>query len=118
MTEAISKAVYDARREVAPVRRNDHHARLHVHIGERKATVMLLPGRFRDAAYVRRHVEFVLSRSVEQGQQHIQRNLSALRRNLEDMNVEQSEIDAEVERVSGAVWVELWRQVLTPVDQS
>jgi len=112
MIDAVSRAVRDVRREVAPVRREAEHLQLRVRIDERKAKVMLLPGRFRDAEYVRRHVEFVLSRPVEQGHQHVQRNLRALRRHLNEMDVDQVAIDAEAERVSAAVWTELWKQVL------
>jgi hypothetical protein len=111
---AVSRAVRDVRREITPIRRDDDHPRLHVRIAEPKAKVMLLTGRFRDAAYVRRHVEFVLTRPAEQGEQHVRRNLSALRKNLEDMGVDQIAIDAEVRRVEAAVRAELWRQVLTP----
>ena len=115
MTEAaISQAVYDARREVAPSRRAGAHSHLHIRIDEPTAKVMLLPGRFRDAAYVRRHVEFVLSRPTDQGHQHVYRNLRALRRNLDDMGVDEAAIDAEVQRVSAAVWAELWKRVLLP----
>lgn len=115
MNEApVSRAVRDARREVAPDRRDDDHPQLQVRIAEPTAKVMLLPGRFRDAAYVRRHVEFVLSRSAEQGEQHVRRNLIALRRNLEDMGVDKIVIDAEVRRVEAAVRAEIWKQVLLP----
>jgi hypothetical protein len=115
MNEApVSRVVRDARREIAPSRRDYDEPQLRVHIAEPKATIMLLPGRFRDAAYVQRHVEFVLSRSAEQGEQHVRRNLNALRRNLEDMGVDKIAIEAEVRRVEAAVRAEIWKQVLLP----
>jgi hypothetical protein len=110
----VSGVVRGARRAVAPDVRQDGDPRLHVRIAEPKARVILLPGRFRDAVYVRRHVEFVLSRSAEQGEQHVKRNLSALRKNLDDMGVDQNAIDAEVRRVEAAVRAEIWKQVLLP----
>ncbi|MCK1508729.1 MULTISPECIES: hypothetical protein [unclassified Bradyrhizobium] len=46
MTErAVSRAVRNARREVAPAQEGD--PRLHVRIAEPKAKVLILPGRFR-----------------------------------------------------------------------
>ncbi|MCK1474904.1 MULTISPECIES: DUF6074 family protein [unclassified Bradyrhizobium] len=111
-TSAI-RVVRDARREAAPVDMTSD-PRLHVQIAIRQAKVILLPGRFRDAAYVRRHVEFVLTRPAEQGEQHVRRNLSALRKNLEDMGVDQIAIDVEVRRVEAAVRAEIWKQVLLP----
>jgi hypothetical protein len=118
MTEksAISRVVRDARRDLAPgepVQRPDH-PRLHVHIATVGAKVMLLPGRFRDADYLRRHVEYVLSRDAEQGEQHVLRNLGAIRRTLEEMGVDNEAIDAEVRTIEAAVRSEIWRQVLTP----
>jgi Family of unknown function (DUF6074) len=116
MTEktAVSRAVRDARRDVAPSRRDDDSPRLHVRIAEPKAKVMLLPGRFRGTGHVKRHVEFVLTRSAEQGEQHVQRNLRAIRRTLEEMGVDQEAIDAELRTIEAAVRAELWQQVLLP----
>jgi hypothetical protein len=110
----VSRAVRSARRAVTPDAGLEGDPRLHVHLAEPKAKVMLLPGRFRDAAYVRRHVEFVLTRSAEQGEQHVQRNLRAIRRTLDEIGVDQEVIDAEVRRIEAAVRAEIWRQVLTP----
>ena len=75
---------------------------------------MLLPGRYRDAAYVRRHVEHVLSRPADQGEAHVRRNLRCIGQNLEAIGVSQPEIVAEVRRIEGAVRAEIWRQVLSP----
>lgn len=111
--KSAARVVRDARHEAAP---GDLTCdpRLHVQIALPTAKVMLLPGRFRDATHVRRHVEFVLTRSAEQGEQQVRRNLRALRRTLEEMGVDRNAIDAEVRRVEAAVRAELWRQVLTP----
>lgn len=113
----LSGVVRGARRAAAPdVKHGD--PRLHVQIAEPKAKVMLLPGRFRGADYVRRHVEFVLSRSAEQGEQHVRRNLKAIRRVLDEMGVDSDDADREVRLIEAKVRAELWRQVLTPDGQS
>jgi Family of unknown function (DUF6074) len=116
MTEksAISRVVRDVRRDFAPADATHpaHHPRLHVRIASPK--VMLLPGHFRGAAYVRGHVAYVLTRDAEQGEQHVQRNLNAIRRTLEEMGVEQDAIDAEVRTIEAAVRAEMWRRVLLP----
>lgn len=113
MTErAVSRAVRNARREVAPSQEGD--PRLQIRIAEPKAKVLLLPGRFRDGAYIKRHVEFVLTRPAEQGEQHVRRNLNAIRRTLDEIGVDHFTIDAEVRRIEAKVRAELWRQVLTP----
>jgi hypothetical protein len=75
---------------------------------------MLLPGHFRGAAYIQTHVAYVLSRDAEQGEQHVQRNLGAIRRTLDEMGVDKEAIDAEVRGIEAAVRGELWRQVLLP----
>lgn len=110
----VSGVVRGARRATAPGLKQEHDERLHVHIAEPIAKVMLLPGRFRDADYIRRHVKFVLSRSAEQGEQCVRRDLSAIRKNLRDMGVDQVAIDAEVRRIEAAVRAEIWKQVLLP----
>ncbi|WP_316185866.1 MULTISPECIES: DUF6074 family protein [unclassified Bradyrhizobium] len=112
MSGKVAQAVRDARRAVAPPGTTGE--RLHISIASPRAKVLLLPGRFRDAAYICRHVEFVLTRPAEQGEQHIQRNLNAVRRTLEEMGVDQDAIKAEVQRIEAAVRAELWRQVLLP----
>ncbi|MCK1456674.1 hypothetical protein IVB36_38795 [Bradyrhizobium sp. 35] len=114
--KSAARVVREARRELAPAA-PEGDPRLHVQITIPKAKVMLLPGRFRGADYIKRHVEFVLTRSAEQGEQHVQRNLRALRRTLAEMGVDREAIDAEVRRVEAAVRAELWRQVLTPDGQ-
>lgn len=114
---AVSRAVRDVRREVAPGRRDTDHPQLHIHIAEQAAKVRLLPGRFRDAAYVKRHVEFVLTRPAEQGEQHVRRNLNAIRRVLDEMGVDRDDADREVRSIEAKVRAELWRQVLTPDGQ-
>jgi hypothetical protein len=118
MTEksAISRVVRDVRRDFAPAdaTRQADHPRLHVRIASAGARVMLLPGHFRGATYIQNHVEYVLSRDAEQGEQHVQRNLGAIRRTLDEMGVDKEAIDAEVRRIEAAVRGELWRQVLLP----
>ncbi|WJR74914.1 DUF6074 family protein [Bradyrhizobium sp. NP1] len=116
MTErsVVSRVVRDARREMAPASRNDDQQRLHIQIADPKAKVMLLPGRFRGSDYIKRHVEYVLTRDAEQGEQHVRRNLGAIRRTLEEMGVDQAAIDAEVRSIESSVRAEIWRQVLLP----
>lgn len=111
---AILKAVRDVRREVAPVRRADDRHQLHVPIAEPKAKVMVLPGRFRDDAYVRRHVEFVIRLDAERGEAHVRRNLDAIRRRLDELGVDREDADREVRIIEGRVRAEIWRQVLLP----
>ncbi|MCK1424605.1 hypothetical protein IVA96_15710 [Bradyrhizobium sp. 159] len=115
MTEktTVLRAVRDARRELAPHRQHGDPARLRVHIAQPKK-VVLLPGRFRDEAYVRRHVEFVLSLDAERGEAHVQRNLLAIRRVLDELGVDPADADREVRNIEGRVRAELWKQVLTP----
>lgn len=79
-----------------------------------KAKVLLLNGRFRDAAYVRRHVAFVVGLDAERGEQHVQRNLDAIRRRLDELGVDRDDADREVRTIEGAVRAEIWRQVLLP----
>jgi hypothetical protein len=88
--------------------------RLHVEIVSPKAKVLLLPGHFRSAEHIKRHVAYVLTRDAEQGEQHIHRNLRAIRRTLQELGVDQEAIENEVRRIEGAVRAELWRQVLLP----
>ena len=111
---ALSRVVRTARREAAPVRRDDDRPRLPVRIAEREAKVMLLPGRFRGADHVKRHVDFVLTRDAEQGEQHVRRNLHALRLTMEEMGIDQDVIDAEVRRFEAMVRAEIWQRVLLP----
>jgi hypothetical protein len=113
---AVTRVVYDAKREPAPkdsVRRGGGY-RLHIHIAPPRAKVLLLRGRFRDAAYVRTHVGYVVDMGAERGEQHIVRNLDCIRRNLDEMGVDRNVIDQEVRSIEAAVRAELWRQILLP----
>ena len=76
--------------------------------------VVLLPGRFRGSAYIKLHVQFVLTRDADEGERHVQRNLVAIRQNLEKMGVGDEAIDAELRIIECAVRREIWRQVLLP----
>ena len=118
MTErsAIDQLVRRSRRSVAPSSPTSTHdgPKLHVHIADPKAKVMLLPGRYRGADYIRAHVAHVLSRPPEQGEAHVFRNLACIRENLEALGIARADVDAEVRRIESAVRAEIWRQVLTP----
>ena len=108
MNEApVSRVVRDARRDY-------DEPQLRVHIAEPKAKVMLLPGRFRDAVYIKRHAAFVVGLDAERGEQHVQRNLDAIRCRLDEMGVDKSDADREVRVIEAAVRREIWRQVLLP----
>src|SRR4051812_37385739 len=114
MTElsAVIRLVKEARHKVQPARA-PKDPRLHVHIASPGAKVLLLQGRFRDDAYVRRHVAYVLTRDAEQGEQHVLRNLRAIRRTLQEMGVDADDADRELRSIEAKVRAELWRQVLT-----
>jgi hypothetical protein len=90
---------------------------LHIEIAPPRAKVMLLPGRFRGAEHVKHHVDYVLTLNAERGEQHVRRNLKALRRTLEEMGADDRDIDAELGRFEGAVRAEIWRRVLLPDDR-
>lgn len=107
---AIISVVRDARRAIAP----EASSTAERGFTGPKAKVLLLPGRFRDAAYVRRHVAFVVGLDAERGEQHVQRNLDAIRRRLDEIGIDREAIDAEVRSIEGAVRAELWRQILLP----
>jgi hypothetical protein len=104
----------DARRgrenSVAP--RNAHPI-LHIEIARPTAKV-LLKRPFRDAAYIRRHVSYVVKEGSAQGEHHIVRNLLSIRRKLDEMGLGQEVIDREMREIEAAVRAELWRQILTP----
>ncbi|MET4320293.1 DUF6074 family protein [Bradyrhizobium sp. RT5a] len=120
MTEkaTVVRAVRDTRHEVAPdASASLEETRLHVRIAEPKAKVMLLPGRFRDAAYVQRHVSYVVAMDAERGEQHVRRNLNVIRRTLDEMGVDPVVADREVRSIEARVRAELWRQILTPDGQ-
>jgi len=108
----LARLAHDARpNPAAPVRRL-HEQQLPVRVDMPGAKVMLLPGKYRDAAYVQRHVEHVLSRPADQGEAHVLRNLRCIRQDLEAMGIGPAEIAKEVCRIEGAVRAEIWRQVL------
>jgi len=105
--KSVLSVVRDVRREVAPV---NHHQ----HIAEPKGRVVLLPGRFRGAEYIKRHVSYVVAMDAERGEHHVQRNLVAIRRRLDEMGVDRSDADREVRTIEAAVRREIWQQVLLP----
>ena len=87
---------------------------LHVEIAEPGAKVMLLPGKFRGAGYIRTHVAGVVEMGAEKGERHIVRNLAIIRDRLEELGIDEPAIAAELRRIEGAVRAELWRQILLP----
>jgi hypothetical protein len=109
----VSRVVRNARRHAARIR-DDDHARLHVHIAEPTAKVMLIPGQFRGAAYIKTHISYVVAMGAEKGEAHIIRNLGAIERTLREMGVDDAVIAAELRTIDGRVRAELWRQILTP----
>jgi hypothetical protein len=114
MTEkSLARLVHEAKRELAPAPRRAA-PRLPIKIDLPGAKVFLLRGRYRDAAYVKRHVAYVLTRGAEQGETHIAQNLNCIRQNLQEMGIDSDVIDQEVRSIAAAVRAELWRQVLTP----
>ena len=86
---------------------------LHIEIARPTAKV-LLKRPFRDAAYIRTHVSYVVKESAEQGEQHIIRNLLSIRRKLDEMELDREIIEREMREIEAAVRAELWRQILTP----
>jgi hypothetical protein len=116
MTEkrAVARLVREAKRALAPAGVLTYDSdRLSVNVG-RPAAKVLLKRPFRNAAYIRRHVASVLKQDAERGEQHILRNLLCIRRNPEDMAVDQDVIDQEIRSIEAAVRAELWRQILLP----
>ena len=87
---------------------------LHVEIARPQAKVLLIPGRFRSAEYIRTHVKYVLGMTAEKGEQHVIRNLGIIENTLRQMGVNEKAIGAELRIIEGAVRAELWRRVLTP----
>jgi hypothetical protein len=110
----VSRVVRDARHDAAPLPRSDDRPRLHFHIATPTAKVMLIPGQFRGAEYVRRHVEYVVAMGAEKGEAHIVRNLGAIERTLREMGVDDAAVAAELRTIEGRVRAELWWQILTP----
>jgi hypothetical protein len=109
VTRLVQQARHKLQPAIAP-----RDPRLHIHIAPPRAKVLLIRGRYRDAAYVKRHVAYVLTRGAEQGETHIAQNLNCIRQNLEKMGIDSDVIDQEVRSIAAAVRAELWRQVLTP----
>lgn len=112
----MTKAAAIVDQMIKPTRKAD--ALLHVEIARPIAKVMVLPGRFRDEAYIRTHVSYVVRMEAEKGERHIARNLSAIERKLREMGVDEAEVAAELRMIGGAVRAELWRQILTPDDDT
>lgn len=97
MTErAVSRAVRNARREVAPAQERRSPASCPHRRAEGEGLTFARP--LPDAAYIKRHVEFVLTRPAEQGEQHVRRNLNAIRRTLDEIGVDHFTIDASKQR--------------------
>lgn len=115
MTErsALTRLVQEARRKLAPAPRSEE-PRLHINI-ERPTARVLLKRPYRDAAYVRTHVGYVVDMGAERGEAHIVRNLNCIRQNLEEMGIDGNIVDQEVRSIEAAVRAELWRQILLPV---
>jgi hypothetical protein len=108
---AVIGVVRDVRREIAP----DCASSPEVHpITGPKTKVLLLRGRFRGADYVKRHVAFVIGLDAERGEQHVQRNLDAIRRRLDELGVDRDDADREVRTIEAAVRREIWQQTLLP----
>ena len=117
MTEKsrVVRLVSNTLSELLPARRptRSDDPNLRVKIARPTATV-LLKRPFRDAAYIRRHVSYVVKESAEQGEQHIIRNLLSIRRKLDEMGLDREVIDRETREIEAAVRAELWRQILLP----
>ena len=117
MTEKsrVVRLVSSTLSELLPARRppRSDHPHLLIKIARPTATV-LLKRPFRDAAYIRRHVSYVVKESTEQGEQHIIRNLLSIRRKLVEMGLDREVIDREMQSIEGEVRAELWRQILLP----
>ncbi|MDH2341500.1 DUF6074 family protein [Bradyrhizobium sp. SSUT77] len=107
---AVLSVVRDVRRAVAPADPASGRAA----VTGSSAKVTLLPGRFRGAEYVKRHVAFVVGLDAERGEQHVQRNLDAIRRRLAEIGVDRDDADREVRTIEAAVRREIWQQVLLP----
>jgi hypothetical protein len=114
LDRAVSGIGGSRRRDARPTSPSAGDPVLHIEIAPRKAKIIPLPGRFRGAEHVRSHVDYVLTLNAERGEQHVRRNLRAIRRTLEELGVDDDAIIAEVRRFEAAVRAELWRQVLLP----
>lgn len=89
---------------------------LHVEIARPTAKVFLKRP-YRDAAYVRTHVDCVVKMTAAQGEQHIIANLASIRRKLEAMGLERETVEQEVRDIQARVRSELWRRILLPEDE-
>jgi hypothetical protein len=89
---------------------------LHVEISLPSAKV-LLKRPFRDDAYVRRHVSYVVRMEPGAGERHVQANLESIQRKLEAMRLAPDVIAREMRDTEARVRAELWRQVLLPEDR-
>jgi hypothetical protein len=110
-TSAVTRLVRNARRSATPATVRPAEPLLRVNVAIPKATV-LLKRPFRDAAYIRRHVSYVVKEDAERGEWHIRRNLSIIRRKLDEMGLDPAVVDREVRDIEAAVRAELWRQVI------
>jgi hypothetical protein len=107
----VTRLVQQARHKLHPAI-EPRGPRLHIHIAPPRAKVLLLRGRFRDAAYVRTHVGYVVEMGAERGEQHIVRNLTSIRRKLDAMGLDRDVVDREMREIESAVRAELWRQII------
>lgn len=107
---AVIGVVRDVRRAIAPAASSKMRRSF---IGS-KAKVLLLRGKFRDARYVERHVSFVLGLDAERGEAHVQRNLDAIRRRLDELGVDREDAHREIRHIEAAVRREIWQRVLLP----
>jgi hypothetical protein len=111
-TSAVIRLVKEARHKLQPAIA-PRDPRLHIDIARPTAKV-LLKRPYRDAEYVRRHVDYVVDMSADEGEAHIIRNLQCIRRNLEELGIDRKVIEQEVRSIEGAVRSELWRRILLP----
>lgn len=111
IADDVQAILIGSARRSSPALRNTE-PRLPVKIEMPGAKVMLLPGRYRNADYVRRHVDHVLSLDAAPGEAHVLQNLECIRSNLREIGVSDPEIDAEVRSIESAVRREVWRRVI------
>jgi Family of unknown function (DUF6074) len=111
----LTRIAADHRPAAAP---RSADAPFHIEIARPSAKILILPGRFRGAAYVKTHVQYVVRMEAEKGERHIRRNLGAIEAKLREMGVGDAAITAELREIESAVRAELWRQILTPEDDT
>jgi len=116
MTEksAVLRVIRDVRHDLAPDTFGPEKHRPHVRNAEPKSRVLLLRGRFRGAEYIKRHVSYVVAMDADRGEQHVQRNLDAIRRRLDEMGIDRDDANREIRSIESAVRAEIWRQTLLP----